>query len=274
MQRWVLAYGFVFGLLFSAGVLSEDAEGERVLNQLISETKLIDSAIHQLENDIQGIRQTEMESAALTYGLQSAVYHYRMRANRQLEKMAEVLDRIYNFSHFAVSQGGGVVMMYPSVIEAGRAINVENPKLATSTAATYQILKQAELRSSVLSWRDFLIQAIPPGEVHEAVKPQTPEEQAIWERGVRRGWQDGKSFAYRSLEEAVANLERLYKGMLLFLQLEKQGIVSMPFVAAGKPEILIQGERVEIGRTVFQITEESSFREESGWRSLPGYPVE
>ncbi len=85
------------------------------------------------------------------------------------------------------------------------------------------------MRSSVLSWRDFLIQNIPPGEVHEAVKPKTAEE---------------------------------------------QGIVSMPFVAAGQPEILIQGERVEIGRTVFRITEESSFRDESGWRSLPGRPVE
>ena len=146
--------------------------------------------------------------------------------------------------------------------------------MAISTATTYQILKRAELRSSVLSWRDFLIQNIPPGEVHEAVKPKTVEEQAIWERGVRRGWRDGQLFAYRSLEEAVANLERLYKGMLLFLQLEQQGIVSMPFVAAGQPEILIEGERVEIGRTVFRITEESSFRDESDWRSLPGRPVE
>ncbi len=274
MGRWILVYGLVSGLLFSAGVLSEDAEGERVLDRLISQTKLISGTSYQLQNDIQGIRQKEMESAALTYGLQNAVYHYRTRANHRLEKMADLLDRIYHFGYFSVNQGGGVVLMVPSVIEAGRAINVENPKMAISTATTYQILKRAELRSSVLSWRDFLIQNIPPGEVHEAVKPKTVEEQAIWERGVRRGWRDGQLFAYRSLEEAVANLERLYKGMLLFLQLEQQGIVSMPFVAAGQPEILIEGERVEIGRTVFRITEESSFRDESDWRSLPGRPVE
>ncbi len=128
MGRRILVYGLVSGLLFSAGVLSEDAEGERVLDRLISQTKLISGTSYQLQNDIQGIRQKEMESAALTYGLQNAVYHYRTRANHRLEKMADLLDRIYDFGYFSVNQGGGVVLMVPSVIEAGACDQCREPE--------------------------------------------------------------------------------------------------------------------------------------------------
>jgi defect-in-organelle-trafficking protein DotC len=211
------------------------------------------------------LRDRSMREAAEAVGAQHGMIWESGRINSEVNGQSKSLDKIYNFTPLMLNGG----MVVPPVIEQAQSEWTGNTQAARRIAVQYQIIAQARISPVPPNWRNWLLmppmQALRPD---PSLLPRTDAERALWASAVREGWDAGVSQADTSFEINLHRLQRDMTGMLLFLRLERQGVVSVPVLGQGRPTIEVSGRSLAIGQTKFRIEAAAQFNGASYWKPL------
>lgn len=211
------------------------------------------------------LRDKSMREAAEAIGAQHGMIWESSRINADLSGQAKALDKIYNFTPFMLNGG----MVVPPVIEQAQSEWTGNADAARRVDMQYKIISQARISPVPPNWRSWLMmppmQALKPD---PSLLPRTTSERAIWVAAVREGWNAGVSQADSAFAINLHRLQRDMMGMLLFLRLQRQGVVSLPVFGRGQPTIEVSGHTLAIGQTKFRLEAGAQFNGASYWRPL------
>lgn len=217
------------------------------------------------------LRDRSLREAAEAIGAQHGMIWESARINADIQKQSGSLDRIYDFSPLMLGHG----MVVPPVIEQAQSEWTGNAEAARRVDVQYKIIEQARITPVAPNWRNWLLmppmQALKPD---PALLPRTSGERALWSSSVEAGWKAGVSQADTVFSINLHRLQRDITGMMLFLRLERQGVVSLPVIGQGRPTIEVSGRSLAIGQTLFRIEAGSQFNGASYWDSrAAGSPV-
>lgn len=208
------------------------------------------------------MRAQAMMEAATALGAQHGLRWRAAQINAQLQQLAPRLARIYDFRPLMLDSG----MVVPPVIEEARSTWSGDAAVARSAQVEYRIIAPARIAPIAPNWRNWLMQSVPaPMQPDPAVLPQTDDDRTLWREAVDRGWSAGVDQANAIFAVSLRRLQQDLTGMLLFLRLERQGMVSAPMLANGQVGVEVSGRALAIGQQIFRLTMGSSFLPTSRW---------
>lgn len=210
------------------------------------------------------LRTQAMVEAATALGAQHGLRWRARKINGELRTLAPRLDRIYDFRTIMLDGG----MVVPPVIEEARSTWTGDAATARSAQVEYHIIAPARIAPATPNWRTWLLQSIPaPMRPDPALLPRTPVDHAQWAAAVQQGWHAGVGQANAIFLVNLNRLQRDLTGMLLFLRLQRQGMVSAPMLANGQVGVEVSGRALAIGQRIFRLTMGSSFQPADRWHA-------
>ncbi len=219
-----------------------------------------------LARTVPNARMKAVSSAGKATGV--AWGYYREMKHLELALLSEkgVLDQVYAFQPCLIE---GRVL--PPVVEsAKRAARFNSTRKATFARRVYRIIHAARIVAAPPDWRQWLLPANPkPRPTQAVLLPRNSQERAVWRQAVRHGWAIGRQQAMAVETENVHRLTRTLAGMIMFMRLRAQGMVSGPVVVAGSPVIKVNGRRLSLGIRIFQIDQPAGFAPSRLWH--PGF---
>lgn len=213
-----------------------------------------------------GMRKMALNDIAMSLGAQSGLAFKAKMINLDLTNHAKSLDHVFDFN--AILIGNNIL---PPVLQKGEStLNQDTDTTLRISDRMYKILKQAHFITAAPNWRDYLMMNFPvPDRPDDSVLPKTAQEKIVWAAAVERGWQQGLQQGDIIFSENLARLTEDYNGMLLYLQLLTQHMVSPPYV--GKVELGVTGDgnEMHINDQVLRITAVPQLQvDPSQWRPI------
>jgi defect-in-organelle-trafficking protein DotC len=178
-------------------------------------------------------RDRAQREAALSTSVQAgAVWRYRRIVEERVMPNAKALDRLFDFSLLLIRRGD-VFVLPPVAVRAGRAVRLEDGNLrARGQERSYRIVEKARMALGPPDWREYLLADLPgPQETHPSILPSGAAEARLWRERVDRGWRAGVEEAEALFKARSALLARDFSGMLLYLELRGERLVSAPEVS-------------------------------------------
>jgi len=209
-------------------------------------------------------RQKIVRQAAYSYGVQSGLHWRYQQIMAMLDRDAQLLDTIFDYSKFLVDGR----MLMPVVQKSERIYQQSSDGSARSVDVSYTLERPARLVPTAPSWRASITSHVDgPVAPDRALYPRTPEEESIWEDAVSSGWESGIDQANDIFKIEMRRLTAEIMGMYLFRELVVQGIVTMPKVASSQYSImrLEDGKKMHVDDVITTITESSAFTSSSSW---------
>lgn len=244
------------------------------LTALLERGAIVDQDPEQMATAFNGLRDQALYEAAYIVALQTAVKQRYTGINNVLESLDKELDRAFNFTPLMMY---GNRLMPPIVTQAGTSFDLRNPKLAVGSDKTFRILKDARIVSLAPSWRDYMYKNFGVIEsINPLLSPKDKVEQQLWQKAVLAGWSEGQSQAHKVFKINLNRLVRDYNGVIQFLLLADQGIMSKPQLAAGKHSVQESedGVALDINQVVYRLTEEAKFQDVKAWKIAASELVE
>lgn len=225
--------------------------------------------------DNASMRMAAMRDAALATGAQHG-YAYRMdRLKKDIRRRSQELDQQYDFSSLmrVASRGESEAFLLPPVIQTATNISAsdrDQRRIRTSDRM-YAIDRPAKLVIRAPNWREYLLfdgqgrVSIP----HQALLPETREEQVFWRDWVRQGWEAGEAQAEREMRSRVRRMANEYTGMVRYMRLEKEGKVHSPSVAMFNRAVTGDDQQMHIDDTVYELTRDARMNmDASEWKGF------
>lgn len=214
------------------------------------------------------MRLKAIRDAAFSYGAQTGLA-WRYENLLQFTKSQEgTLDRIANFSPFIVDER----MLLPSITEIRDRFDVSPAgKEVRTVNIQYMIDEPPSAISQPPTWRQYLWREFPyPDLPHEALLPDSGEEEKVWQKAVLKGWKSGLEQAQLSWENNLNEMVRDIRGRITYRILETRGVVKAPIMTKGVPEITQSenGKILNAGDTVYSITVPVTFASQNQWGAL------
>ena len=250
-------------VLLNTGLcLAQPAE----LTALLERGAIVDQDPEKMASAFSGMREQAIYEAAYTVALQTAVKQRYTGINNVLESLDKELDRAFNFTPLMMY---GNRLMPPIVTQAGTSFDLRNPKLAVSSDKTFRIFKGARIVTIAPSWRDYMYKDFGVIEsINPLLSPKDEAEQQLWRKAVLAGWSEGQSQAHKIFKINLNRLVRDYNGVIQFLLLADQGVMSKPQLAAGKHSVQEseEGAALDINQVVYRLTEDARFQDVKAWK--------
>lgn len=218
------------------------------------------------KSDLSQLRARSLEDTAMSIGAQGGLAWAAERMNCHLEKDHKYLDSIYNFNALMLNHG-----VIPPVLEVGdNTLNLADPNTIRVADRTYKIVQQARFATTAPNWRDYLsLSYTKPTLPHKSLLPKSYEEQVVWQKAVRLGWDKGLQQATSIFQQNLARLKRDYRGMLLYRKLLEEKMISPPFVARTELGVTGNGNDMRINDQVLRIVELPQLQTNSrGWKAV------
>lgn len=207
-----------------------------------------------------GQRRTMIEQAARGVGIRAGFAVEADAINRiMMQKWRSTMNRHYNFKPLLL-QGNYVV---PPVITRIRGVReLPSSRYLYSAQVSYEIVKEPRLTTLPPSWMDYLLLPIREPRPPQNVSFENEAEKALWRAAAREGWREGIREARLAFVDAFNVLARDYKGMRLYHELARKGIVSIPRVNVSRQATRIDenGRRLFVNEQVVQLQAGSRFR--------------
>lgn len=257
-------------LLATVASVAHAATGSQppALHKLL-DAKAASTAAASAKSPFKGKRGQAQKRAAFTLAVQSAVHWRYGQINKTLDAHASQLNRIFNFGQLMLDHGR---VLPPVITASGPGEKLNSAHVERTVIATYRIQAPAKLVSTPPTWRTYLIHTYPVGDHPNAVLyPRNEKERARWDSAVRRGWKDGLALAMRLYKTNLAKLQRDYIGMARFQRLAKQGVVSVPMMAANAPRIAVDGKELAIGVREIRLTRAAMWQATHHWKPEPNH---
>lgn len=237
-------------LLFSAlPVLAEDAPPGNIqdyLNPAVNDYNGLSDTVWQMLND-----------AGQTVGFQGGKAQRAWELRQILTERDSTLSAMYDFRPLISRQG-----YLPPVIATSADLAHVSPDQIRTAYRTYNILVPARFVSNPPGWRTWLLPGLANKRIDApdvSVRPKNSKEKAVWEEAIRKGWEEGRQSADRTLEANFNRLTRDYTGMLRYSELLQQGIVQAPDVKESQQSVTGSRDELMIGDKVKRIHDPAEF---------------
>ena len=226
-----------------------------------------DSVKRNITSEVNQMRHKLTSDNAMSIGAQAGLAWASDKINQQLNKDRAYLDSIFNFNGMMLSHG-----VLPPVLEEGdNTLNLDDPNTIRVADKTYRIIAQARFATTAPNWRDYLWlpYATKPELPDKTLLPRNDEEQKVWKKAVRVGWDKGIEQAYSIFRQNLARLKRDYQGMILYRKLLQQRMINAPFVSRTELGVTGNGEDMRINDQVLRIVELPHLQTETGhWKAI------
>lgn len=132
------------------------------------------------------------------------------------------------------------------------------------TDKTYEIIKQARFATAIPTWKEYLLMEYKkPEKPFKALLPKNPDEQKVWKKYIKKGWDLGTKQADNIFEQNLSLLKRDYLGMIRYRLLLAQNMVSAPYVSKRNFGVTGGGDKMQVNDRTLTITALPSLRADS-----------
>lgn len=212
------------------------------------------------------LRLKSLQDSAMSIGAQGGLSATSEQINTQMKKDQKYLDSIFNFNAMVLSHG-----VIPPVLEQGdNSLNLADANTIRVADRTYKIVAQARFATTAPNWREYLWLDYPkPALPDKTLLPRNAQEQRIWQKAIRAGWDKGVEQGYDIFQQNLARLKRDFRGMILYRKLLQQKMISPPFVARTNLGITGTGDDMRINDQVLRIVELPQLQTNGkGWQAV------
>lgn len=178
--------------------------------------------------DVSDNRRQMLTEGGRTTGFRGGKAQRAWELRRDLDARAKQLDATYDFRPLISSRG----WLPPVITEATDVAHVTADQIRTASRV-YEIIQPERFVSNPPTWRGWLmagLSTVPPDEPTGGLVPENGVQRDIWQAAVNEGWAEGRQSADETLEANVNRLTRDYNGMLTYLLLRRQNLVTAPVV--------------------------------------------
>lgn len=211
-------------------------------------------------NDYNGLSDTVwqmLNDAGQTVGFQGGKAERAWELRQILTARDGVLNKMYDFRPLISSQG-----YLPAVIVTATDLAHITPNQIRTAYRTYNILTPARFVSNPPNWRNWLLPGLAQHRIaapDASVRPKNRKEKAVWEEAVRKGWEEGRQSADRTLEANFNRLTRDYAGILRYSTLLQQGMIQAPDIKESQQSVTGSRDALMIGDKVKEIKDPAGF---------------
>ncbi|EKS7814696.1 type IV secretory system conjugative DNA transfer family protein [Edwardsiella piscicida] len=211
-------------------------------------------------NDYNGLSDTVWQmltDAGQTVGFQGGKAQRAWELRQVLISRDTILSKMYDFRPLISRQG-----YLPPVIVTATDLAHITPNQIRTAYRTYNILVPAKFVSNPPNWRTWLLPGLSSKRIDApdaSVRPKNSKERTVWETAIRKGWDEGRQSADRTLEANFNRLTRDYTGMLRYSTLLQQGIIQAPDIRETQQSITGSRDELMIGDKVKRIQDPGGF---------------
>lgn len=231
--------------------------------------KMQDLSQGDLKKAVTGLnlRIVTQRQTAISLGVRGGLWWRSRKIVKMMESRSRDLDIFFNFAPLMIQPN----VLPPIVSRVEDDVRVDGSgQSMRQILATYRIIRDARFVTVTPLWRDWLVWSAPKPDfsaVPKAILPKNGEEKKAWKEAVREGWKMGEKQADMHFRKKLRVLVRDYIGMLNFLALEREGLVSMPMIGEGRYGIMVGRKTLKDGVNEFRVTVPSQFKPIGGWKS-------
>ncbi|HGW4499644.1 type IV secretory system conjugative DNA transfer family protein [Stutzerimonas nitrititolerans] len=204
------------------------------------------------------LRRQMLLEAGKTVGFRGGMAAKAHLLHGALGRRSDELDKMFQFSPLITTSG-----TIPPVIVEARDVAAFSPDQIRTADRVYKITRAERFVSVPPTWRDYLYVGLPASGKVElpdfAARPQTSEEEAIWQAAVAEGWEDGQKQAVQILEANFNRLTRDYRGMLLYSTLLQNDMIGKTQVAESQQTVTGDGQQLMLGDKLKRVTKRAEF---------------
>ena len=238
------------------------------LDQLLTPSKSQLIATEQ-KLQITLVRETILKETALLLGARAGLSDRSAELMRLMNSRQSALDTKFMFGELVI--GNNVL---PPVISESRDVVSLDETAMRVAGVIYRIDEPARFALPTPTWRNYLYLGLDETPLKSTSMvssnlPETPVEQAYWEKMVRQGYESGRAHAQELFDANFARLERDFEGMKRFYDLYRRKMVSEPVIASAHEIVQREDEStIAVGNTIFRITQKTDFTAPSLWTPL------
>lgn len=197
--------------------------------------------------DVSDNRREMLTDAAHTLGFRGGKAQRAWELRHDLESREKQLDKTYDFRTLISPRG----WLPPVITEAVDVAHVTADQIRTASHV-YEIIQPERFVSNPPSWRTWLFAGLStaaPDGPDGSLIPENSNQRDIWQIALTKGWAEGRQSADETLEANVNRLTRDYNGMLQYVLLRRQNLITAPVVSdrqqtvTGDSQKLTQGDR-------------------------------
>lgn len=218
------------------------------------------------KTELSQLRVKSLQDSGMSMGAQGGLAWASQQINTKMQRDGKYLETIYNFNGMMLSHG-----VIPPVLEEGdNTLNLDDPNTIRVSDRTYRIVQQARFATTAPNWREYLwLSYDKPPLIDRTLLPRSTEEQKIWRKSVRSGWEKGMEQAYSIFQQNLARLKRDFKGMILYRKLLQQKMINPPFVSRTELGVTGDGTDMRINDQVLRIVEHPKLQTNSrNWKAI------
>lgn len=198
-----------------------------------------------------GIRLQALQDSALSLGAQAGLALRAKQIDDELAKQDRQLTKTFNFNLLLLAHN----VLPPVLLQSRSDLNANDPTTIRLADRVYRIKTQAHFVTTSPTWREYLwLNYTPPECPVGALLPKNALEKRIWKKYVTQGWNEGAAQADTIFSENLARLKEDYSGMILYLRLLRQGMVSPPYVARSELGVTGDADNLRVNDQVLRIT--------------------
>ncbi|MBT4803826.1 MAG: type IV secretory system conjugative DNA transfer family protein [Legionellales bacterium] len=204
------------------------------------------------------IRASAISEAAFTYGAQYALAWRASVISKNIEKQDKMLNEVYNFKGLVMDHN----VLPPILQKSDNSMNLSNPNVIRLSDSVIEIIMPARFITTTPSWRNYINMSIYkyPEEPDNTVLPKTDEENLLWDKSVKKGWEEGKDQGDYIFMNSLSRLTRDYNGMSLYKKLYSQNMISAPFVSKANLGITGNSAKMRLNDQIVRITKPSELK--------------
>ena len=211
-----------------------------------------------------------VRDAALALGTRAGLSWETSRINKSLAGVSADLSRIFDFRALTLDSGR---VLPPVVLSTRDAQRLEDPTTLRRVTVSWRLLRPAVLATGVPDWRTYLVRHFDPPDVAKDVPavllPKTSAQRQVWKAALLEGWTNGVSQAREIFRIDLRRARRDLLGQVRFHVLALGRLVSVPAFAQSDLGVERNGDRMDAGIRVYQITRPTAFRGPGRWKAAP-----
>ena len=255
MRRKVIALCLAMLSLPAIGAITETAPPPDI-NAYLS-PKTVDK--HGLNDTLWQL----LNDAGQTVGFRGGKAQRAWELQQALNAQNDSLSRLYTFAPLINRQG-----WLPPVISAAESLaHITDNQIRTANKV-YNILVPERFVSNPPSWRQYLLAGLSiNSDIPNEIRPKNSDEEKVWQEAVRKGWQEGRESADRTLESNFNRLTRDYTGMVRYSTLVQQGMITPPVVSEQLQSVTGSSDKLMLGDKVRDLKQRAGFElDKQRWR--------
>lgn len=215
-----------------------------------------------------GISETRWQmltDAGKTLGFRGGKAQRAWELIQALNTRESTLNALYDFRPLISPEG-----WLPPVIDEAQDVAHITPDQIRTASKVWTIIRPERFVSNPPGWRSWLLRGLSttatPG-TEGLVVPEDSAQRRVWEDALKKGWQEGRENADLTLEASMNQLNRDYRGMMLYSLLWRQGMITRPEVTDQQQTVTGSGQKLVTGDRVRRLKTHAAFDlQKSRWR--------